>query len=289
MVPMDVVIWERRPRLRRPIMIAAFEGWNDAADAATGALDYLARSWQAQPFAEINPEEFYDFTSARPESRLDEAGTRRIEWPGVRFSAASVPRGGRDVVLMSGQEPQLKWRTFSAAVSELARDLGVEMVLSLGALLADVAHTRPVRVTATTPHPGLGSELGLSRSRYEGPTGILGVLQDALSRAGIPAASLWANVPHYVAQSPSPKATLALVERATRLLRANVDVVELQLASAAYDRQVDELVAADEDASAYVARLERDGEPPGDVTDMAPLSAEELAEEAERYLREQGG
>ena len=283
-----MVIWERRPRLRRPIMIAAFEGWNDAADAATGAVDYLARSWSAQPFAEIDPEEFYDFTSVRPESRLDETGGRRIEWPGVRFSSASVPRGGRDVILMSGQEPQLKWRSFSAAVADLADDLGVEMVLNLGALLADVAHTRPVRVTGTTAHPELGSELGLGRSGYEGPTGILGVLQDTLGRAGIPAASLWANVPHYVAQSPSPKATLALVERATRLLRANVDVVELQLASAAYDRQVDELVAADEDASAYVARLERDGEGQADLPDMAPLSAEELALEAERFLREQG-
>jgi proteasome assembly chaperone (PAC2) family protein len=278
---MDPLTWSERPALRRPVLVAAFEGWNDAGDAASGAAHYLARSWQARPFAELDPEEFYDFTTTRPEVRLVDGVTRRIEWPSNVMAAAPVPGGSRDAVFFHGTEPQLRWRSYCASVVGAVRDLKVEMVISLGALLAEVPHSRPVKVTGTAADPELVARLGLQRSGYEGPTGIVGVLHDALSNAGVPSASMWANVPHYLAQTPSPKATLALVSRTAQLLGASVATSDLEIASASYERQVSELVAADEEAAAYVARLEESGD-----DEEVAVSGDALAAEVERFLRE---
>lgn len=309
---MDVIRWERHPRLRQPIVLAAFEGWNDAGEAASGALAYLARAWNATPFARVDGEEFFDFTVVRPEVRRDRRQGRHIEWPAIELSSATLPGAVDDVVFVTGPEPQLHWRSFTAGLVEATAALDARMVVTLGSLLADVAHTRPVRVTGTAGEHGPGEHLGHDRSRYQGPTGILGVLQDAFDRAGLPTASLWASVPHYVSQSPSPKATLALVERASAVLGATIDLTELEIASAAYERQVDELVAADEDALAYVSRLEEEGEdemdeelgdelapglgwlggtgPAGSAAplELDPGATDALADEVARFLRQHG-
>jgi proteasome assembly chaperone (PAC2) family protein len=302
---MDAVRWQRRPTLRRPVLVAAFEGWNDAGDGASGAAAYLADAWEAEPFAAIDPEEFYDFTLARPEVRMEGGVTRRIDWPDPKFSVATPPGGDHDIVFLQAFEPQLRWRSYASTVVGVATTVGVELVVTLGALLAEVPHTRPVRVTGTAGSSELVERLHLRRSRYEGPTGIVGVLHDAFARSGIPSASLWAAVPHYVAKTPSPKATLALVERAASLLGAPVDTIHLEIAAAAYERQVSEVVADDEDVADYVRRLEDDdfgldeaigedieGADEGDVgvmeADDLP-SAESLAGEVERFLRDQRG
>ena len=284
---MEHVHWQDRPTLRRPVLVAAFEGWNDAADAASSAARYLRDRWSARPFASIDPEEFYDFTSTRPQVHLVEGMTRTIEWPETELSYAALPGTSRDVVVLLGHEPQLKWRTFTEQVVGVAKELGVELIVILGALLADVPHTRPVRVTGTAADGELVRRLRLSRSTYEGPTGIVGVLHEAFSRADLPSASLWAAVPHYVASTPSPKASLALVERAADLLSARVATADLELAVADYERQVSEVVAADEDVVAYVRRLEVSAD--DDVADMETVTGDALADELERYLREQQG
>jgi proteasome assembly chaperone (PAC2) family protein len=276
---MAYVRWDERPRLTKPVLIAAFEGWNDAAEAATTAARYLRDRWGARPFASLDPEEFYDFSSTRPEVRL-EGLSRKIIWPANELSSTTSLAGPRrDVVVLIGSEPQLKWRTFCAELVKVAVELDVELMVTLGALLADVAHTRPVKITGSAVR-----KLGLRRSQYEGPTGIVGVLHDALAKADVPSASLWAAVPHYVAATPSPKAALALVERTARLI--NVPVVTADLAQLAvdYERQVSEVVAADEDVSAYVARLEENADNEG----LELTSGEDLAAELQRFLREQG-
>jgi hypothetical protein len=294
----ELLRWDRRPTLRRPVLIAAFVGWNDAGDGASAAGAYLARRWGAEPFATIDPEEFFDFTATRPEVRLEGGGVRAIDWPETQFSAAPLGPSGRDVVFLRGAEPQLRWRTFSSLVLEVARAVGVELAVTLGALLAEVPHTRPVRVTGTAQDPTLSLRLGLQPSRYEGPTGIVGILHEAFGREGIPSASLWASVPAYVGQTPSPKAALALVSRVSDLLGVHVPTVDLDVAAAAYDRQVDEVVSADEDASAYVRSLEdavddRDDTDEDDDDEDEGLEAGELpgadalAAEVERFLREQ--
>ena len=279
---MDHVLWDSRPQLRRPVMVAAFEGWNDAADAASSAVRYLRDRWDATPFATIDPEEFFDFSATRPHVRLVDGLAREIDWPSNELSAAELPGTSRDVVVLLGTEPQLKWRTFASEVVEVAVAMEVELVVTLGALLADVAHTRPVRVTGTAADAELVKRLGLTRSAYEGPTGIVGVLHDALRRADVQSASLWAAVPHYVAATPSPKASLALVERATRLLSTSVLTADLQIASADYERQVSEVVASDDDVAAYVRRLEEHA----DEGDMELVSGDALADELERFLRD---
>src|SRR5881275_2866441 len=246
---MDYVRWHDHPKLKRPVLVAAFEGWNDAADAATTAARFLRDHWAARQFAEIDPEEFYDFSATRPQVRLVDGLTREIVWPANELYAATIPGGERDVIVLLG------------------RQLGVELFLTLGALLADVAHTRPVRVTGTAADPELVQRLGLQRSRYEGPTGIVGVLHDAFSKASVPSASLWAAVPHYVAATPSPKATLALVERAAELLGSSVPTTALEIAAASYERQVSEVVESDDDVSEYVHRLEESSDD-GDDEDM---------------------
>jgi len=285
---MDHVRWQSRPQLRRPVLVAAFEGWNDAADAASTAARYLRDRWSARPFASIDPEEFYDFTSTRPEVRLHQGVTRRIVWPQNELSAAPLPGAARDVIVLLGHEPQLKWRTFSEQVVRVATELGVEMIVILGALLADVAHTRPVRVTGTAADADLIRRLELGRSTYEGPTGIVGVLHDAFATAHLPSASLWAAVPHYVAATPSPKAALALVERTAEVLSTSVLTVDLQVAAADYERQVSEVVTADDDVAAYVHRLEASADE-DDVADMEQVTGEVLADELERFLRDQRG
>ncbi|MGH9122090.1 MAG: PAC2 family protein [Acidimicrobiales bacterium] len=286
---MEYIHWERRPVLRRPVLLVAFEGWNDAGDAASLALAYLAQAWNAQRFATIDPEDFYDFTDTRPQVKMAGA-SRSIEWPTVDLLAAPVLGTGRDVVLVRGVEPQLKWRTFASVVVEVALSLGVELSLILGALLADVAHTKPVRVSGSSDNEDLAGRLGLLAPTYEGPTGIVGVLHDALNRAGVPSASLWAAVPHYVHQVPSPKAALALVERSAVLMGARVDPLELRLAAEEYERQINERVADDEDAAAYVAGLEASDESSSSDLPLPLLGdGSGLAEEAERYLRRHGG
>jgi proteasome assembly chaperone (PAC2) family protein len=291
---MDHVRWTARPSLRRPVLIAAFEGWNDAADAASTAARYLRDRWSARPFATIDPEDFYDFSSTRPQVRLDEGLTRSIVWPENEFSGASLPTASRDAVVLIGTEPQLKWRTFCEQVIGVATDLKVEMVITLGALLADVAHTRPVRVTGTAADSDLVQRLGLQRSRYEGPTGIVGILHDALSHNGVPSASLWAAVPHYVAATPSPKATLALVERTADMLSTPMLTTDLEIASASYERQVSEVVDGDDDVAAYVRSLEDrpegeddDDDDELDFSEQELPTGDALAAELERFLREQ--
>lgn len=288
---MDPVRWEREPELRRPLLVAAFEGWNDAGDASSLALSYLAKAWNAERFATVDAEEFYDFTVTRPNVRLDGDGERRIEWPDIELLGARVPGSRHDLVLVRGVEPQLRWRTFCAAVAEVALQVRSELAVILGALLADVPHTRQVRISGTTDDRELAERLGLGAATYEGPTGIVGVLHDSLRRAGIPTASFWAAVPHYVHQLPSPKAALALVERSAALLGAPVDSLELRSAAQDYERQVDERVADDEDAAAYVARLEEAQDSGWDEPDPSiPGSIglgniDELAAEVERFLR----
>ena len=284
---MDHVLWESRPTLRRPVLLAAFEGWNDAGDAASSAVRYLRDRWQAEQFATIDPEDFFDFSSTRPHVQLNDDLGREIAWPSNELSAASLPGTSRDVIVLLGTEPQLKWRTFTEELVAVATSLGVELVVTMGALLADVAHTRPVRVTGTAADNELVQRLGLTRSTYEGPTGIVGVLHEAFSRADIPSASLWAAVPHYVAATPSPKASLALVERAARLLSTSLFTADLQVMAADYERQVSEVVDSDDDVAAYVRRLEDNADDPDESGSLELMSGDALADELERFLREQ--
>ncbi len=271
-------------------MVVAFEGWNDAGDAASLALSYLVRAWGAEPFASIDPEEFYDFTETRPLVRASSDGGRSIEWPEVELLSARLPERsegpGRDVVLVRGVEPQLRWRSFCRLLVDVAVGYDCELALILGALLADVPHTRPVRVTGNADDDELAARLGLPPSQYEGPTGILGVLHHALSEAGVPSASFWASVPHYVHQVPSPKAALALVERSASVLGATVEPDELRVAASDYERQVSDRVADDEDAAAYVASLEEadDADAAGSESTLL-ADPDRLAEEVERFLR----
>src|ERR671931_297988 len=255
----DELRLHRRPELTRPVLIAAFRGWNDGAQAASLAAGYVAKTWGAEKFADVDPEGFFDFQATRPHVSLEEGLTRRIEWPETAFYHARPDGSDRDVVLLLGIEPNLRWRTFTELLIGLVRELGVEMMITLGALLADVPHTRPSPVTGSASDPELVRQLGLSASRYEGPTGIVGVLHDACRRAGIPSASLWAAVPHYASLAASPKAALALCERLGELMGVEIDLDELEEAAASYEEQVSEAVASDEETAAYVEELERRG------------------------------
>lgn len=290
---MQSLRWEQEMTLRRPILVLAFEGWNDAGEAASLAVSYLGRAWRAERVATIDAEEFYDFTSTRPEVAVTEDMRREIVWPDVEILGARIPGSHHDLVLVRGVEPQMRWKTFSALVTDAATRLGAEMAITLGALLADVAHSAPVRVSGASDDPELAERLGLARPRYEGPTGIIGVLSDAFARCGMPTASLWAAVPHYVHQLTSPKAALALVERASSLLGAPVDAHELRVAARDYERRVDERVADDAEAAAYVAALERQddpdwGEVPADDR-MLTDDTQSLAAEVERFLEDHRG
>jgi proteasome assembly chaperone (PAC2) family protein len=270
--------------LRRPVLVAAFRGWNDGAQGASLAASFLAQAWKARRFADIDPEEFFDFQATRPHVALEEGLTRRIDWPETAFYHASIPGLERDAVLALGIEPNLRWRTFSDEVVELARDLEVELVVTLGALLADVPHTRPAPVTGSASDPKLVEELRLASSRYEGPTGIVGVVHDACRRAELPSASLWAAVPHYASLAASPKAALALCLRLADLLGTEFDLADLERAAAAFETQVSEAVASDEETEAYVQQLEERRDALGEELEMP--SGETLAAELTRFLRE---
>jgi proteasome assembly chaperone (PAC2) family protein len=273
-----------RPSLRAPVLISAFRGWNDGGQGASLAGGYLAKTWEAARFAEIEPENFYDFQATRPHVSLVEGQTRHIDWPENAFYHSSIPGLDRDAVLLLGIEPNLRWRTFTGMVVDLARDLGVELMITLGSLLADVPHTRPSPVTGGATDPELIERLGLQRSRYEGPTGIVGVLHDACNQADIPSVSLWAAVPHYVSLAPSPRAALALCQRLGDILGTRIDVAELEEASDRYSEQVSEAVASDEETAAYVEELEQRAEMLDD--DQEIPSGESLAAELTRFLRE---
>jgi proteasome assembly chaperone (PAC2) family protein len=269
------------PPLRDPVMVAAFEGWNDAGEAASGALGHLEEVWGAQQIAELDPEDYHDFQVNRPLVALDESGRREVTWPTTRLSWASPPGAARDVVLVRGIEPSMRWRAFVAEVLGHAEKLGVTTLVTLGALLADVPHTRPIPVTTTSDDDGLLSRLALEPSTYQGPTGIVGVLQESAGRAGIPGLSLWAAVPHYVAQPPSPKATLALLRRVEELLDVTVPLGELPEDARAWEHGVDELAEEDSEIAEYVRQLEE----AKDTADLPEASGEAIAREFERYLR----
>ncbi len=269
------------PPLRSPVLVAAFEGWNDAADAASGVVDHLLGVWDARLVAAIDPEDFYDFQVNRPMVGQDASGTRRITWPSTQLSVASPPGGVRDVVLLRGIEPNMRWRQFCAELLTAATELGAELVVSVGALLADTPHTRPVPVSGTSTDPELTRRLRLEQSTYEGPTGIVGVFQDACVQAGMPAVSFWAAVPHYVAQPPCPKATVALLARIEDLLEVTIPMGDLPEEARAWERGVDELASEDDDIGDYVRALEETR----DTADLPEATGEAIAREFERYLK----
>jgi predicted ATP-grasp superfamily ATP-dependent carboligase len=275
---------DHRPELERPVLVAAFRGWNDGAQAASLAAGYLAKTWGAERFADVEPEGFFDFQATRPHVSLEEGLTRRIDWPETVFYHARPDGLDRDVVLLLGIEPNLRWRTFTDLVVGLARDLEIELLITLGALLADVPHTRPAPVTGSASDSDLVERLGLSASRYEGPTGIVGVLHDACGKNGIPSASLWAAVPHYVSLTPSPKGALALCERLGALIGVEVDADELEEAARNYEEQVSEAVATDEETASYVDELERRADQLEESSDLP--SGDALAAELTRFLKE---
>ena len=248
--------WSRLPEVQRPVIVAAFEGWNDAGDAATTAVGHLRDRLRAEAFAKIDPEEFFDFTSTRPIVHIEDGASRSVEWPLTEFCAVSRDRVGTDLITLLGSEPQLRWRTFCDEIISVARQTNARMVITLGALLAEVPHTRPTAVFGTSYDSTVAQELGLQPSTYEGPTGIVGVLHNACVIAGIPSVSLWAAVPSYVPGANSPKAALALVERITDMLGVGVPTIDLEIAAAAYERQVTELVGEDEETVTYVEQLE---------------------------------
>jgi proteasome assembly chaperone (PAC2) family protein len=301
------VRWNAEPAFRRPVMIAAFSGWNDAADAASDAVRWLMRATNARPFATLDPEEYIDYQASRPTVEIVEGVTRAITWPALSFSGGSLPGGDRDIVCLLGVEPNLRWRSFCDDVIGVARKTGCELIVTLGALLGDTPHSRPIQCSGSATGEVLSARLGMQRSRYEGPTGIVGVLHDAVRRAGFASASIWAPVPHYVATPPSPKGTRAILDKLAQLLDLPLELTDLDIASSAWERSVSEVVAGDAEVSQYVDRLEArfdaqanepwldddddtddeddDEEDWFDEDDLP--SGESLAEDFERYLRDQ--
>ena len=281
---------ERRPELERPVLIAAFTGWNDAAEAASVASATLRDSWEAQRFGAFDAEEFFDYQATRPQIKLVEGVTRTMEWPENHLYATASnleAAGGRGAVLLSGPEPIFRWRSFSAAVIELARELNVELVVTMGALLADVPHSRSVSVAANSQDPALIEGLGLSASRYEGPTGITGVLHRACAEGGLPSVSFWASVPHYLPAVPSAPAALALLESLSGLLGVEVDTSDLERGAAAYQEQVSSAVSQDSDLASYVRMLEDRFDSQVDQGPRNLPTGDDLARELESYLREE--
>ncbi|HSB85554.1 MAG TPA: PAC2 family protein [Ilumatobacteraceae bacterium] len=296
---MDHVRWMAQPALTKPTIIAAFTGWNDAGDAASNSVRHLIEAWNAEPMAEIDPEEFTDFATVRPHVRLTAGMTRSIVWPTVGLWSAST--AGGDVILVLGPEPSLRWRMFGEQIMGVAERCGATMLLTLGALLADVPHSRPVQLMGTATDQTMIDRFDLQRSRYEGPTGIVGVLHDAASRVGLPSASLWAAVPAYASQVPSPKAALALVERACEMLGCPASTARLVAEAGEYDARVSAFVGDDDDLIGYVARLESladngdlddddddDEEDDGAIAADVQFTGEELMAEVEQFLRDQG-
>jgi proteasome assembly chaperone (PAC2) family protein len=285
----DHVEWSERPDLRSPLMVVAFKGWNDAGEAATAALDYLVDSFEAIEFARIDPEEFYDFTAVRPTVRLLEGRTRIIEWPENTFNAARVAGAEHDLVLFEGVEPSLRWNAFTQLLIDVAREVGAESVITLGALLADVPHSRPVPITGIASDQSLVEKLGFERSTYEGPTGIVGVIHHACAAVGLRSISLWASVPHYVAAAPNPKAALALIRSFEGATNVAVEARELEESAEDYERQVNAAVASDPDVKSFVERLEQTmDEAAGDMPPERIPSADAIARDFQRFLRQRG-
>jgi proteasome assembly chaperone (PAC2) family protein len=290
---MDHTTLIRRPRLRGPVLLAAFDGWNDAGEAATTALDAIGDALAAETFATIDPEEFYDFQATRPTVRLVN-GHRRVEWPAIELRAARLPAADHDLIVVRGHEPNLRWRTFASEIIQVASSLGVEMLVTVGALLADVPHTRPVQVVSSAGDRDLAERLGLNVSRYEGPTGILGVLGDLASVEGIPSIGLWAALPHYLNLAPNPWGAMALIEELRRLLPMAVDTGPLADQTGAFDAAVADLVDENPELAGYIERLEADADEDEDDEEdgspgLADLPPEELVAEVERYLRDHPG
>ncbi len=284
---MQPLRWEYRPDgLRAPALVCAFKGWNDASDAASTALTFVGAALGARRFATIDPEEFYDFQATRPQVKLVEGETREIVWPAVELFEVRVPRAPRDLVLVSGTEPSFRWRTFTKVTVELAEALGTQLMVTLGALLADVPHTRPIAVTGLASDRSLISRLDLTQSSYEGPTGIVGVLHAACQRAGLPSASLWAAVPHYIAATPNPKAALALVRKMEGLVGVAIDASSLETAAEEYERQVNLAVQSDPDVQAFVERLEQAAETSDEIEPTSLPSGDTIARDLQRFLRQ---
>jgi proteasome assembly chaperone (PAC2) family protein len=282
-----IEIEELRP-LRSPVLIAAFEGWNDAADAATAAVDHLLEVWKGELVAVIDPEDFYDFQVNRPTVSSAEDGGRRITWPSSQLSIASPPGSDRDVILLRGIEPNMRWRQFCAELLAGADELGAALCVTLGALLADTPHTRPIPVSGTTSDGDLRDRLDLEESTYEGPTGIVGVFQNACVEAGIPAISFWASVPHYVSQARVPKAAVALLHRIEEVLDVEVPLGALPEQAEEWERTVSEMAEADDEVREYVRQLEEQAEAADDDDDLSKASGDEIAADFERYLRRRG-
>ena len=278
------------PLLRDPVMIVAFTGWNDAAEGASGAVEHLLSAWREkdddvvpQLIAEVDAEEFYDFQVNRPHISIDDSSIRSIRWPGTQVFGLIVPMMKRDLVIVTGVEPSMRWKSFTADLLDLADDLEVSLVITLGSLLADSPHTRPITVTGTSAHPNMASRLGVSVSKYEGPTGILGIIQDGCARRGIDAISLWAAVPHYASNAPSPKASLALITSLEDFLEISIPLGTLQFDSDEWEKSVDQLASEDTDVAEYVKALEESK----DAAELPDVSGEIIAKEFERYLRRQ--
>jgi len=271
------------PELRDPIMIAAFEGWNDAGEAATAVIEHLTQVWSAEPIAAIDPEDYYDFQVSRPRIVLDD-GKRRISWPTTRLLLASSTSLNRDIILVQGIEPSTRWRSFVIELLEFAQQMGVTTFVALGALLADVPHTRPLPVSATSEHEDLADRFSLEPSKYEGPTGIVGVLADAASQSDLPALSCWAAVPHYAGGTPSPKATLGLIVKLEELLDLTIPRGDLDDQSRQWESSVNELAESDEEVAEYIHSLEE----AQDTVDLPEASGDAIAREFERYLRRHG-
>jgi proteasome assembly chaperone (PAC2) family protein len=286
---MSDLIWSERPSLRRPVLVAAFGGWNDAGDAASAAVEFISARFEPRAVARIDPDEFVDFTSVRPMIKLSEGKTREIDWPATTISAATIPAADGDLAILQGAEPSLRWRRYSRAVVEAARELDARMVITLGSLLADVPHTRPVSITGLASESSLVDRLGFEHTTYQGPTGIVGVLHHACAEAGLPSVSLWASVPHYVAAAPNPKVALALVRAFEGAAGVVVDASELESAAEDYERQVSAAVASDPEVKAFVERLESAVD---EVTEDAPPvnlpSADALGSDFQRFLRQRG-
>ncbi|QLY27834.1 PAC2 family protein [Nocardia huaxiensis] len=277
------------PTLRDPVLVAAFEGWNDAADAASGAVEHLELIWDSQPLAELDSEDYYDYQVNRPTVRQVDGVTREIQWPSTMLSVCSPPGSDRDVVLLRGVEPNMRWRSFCNDLLEFVEQLGVSTVVILGALLADTPHTRPVPVTGTAYSKEAAERFNLEQTRYEGPTGITGVLQDACVRAGVPAISFWAAVPHYVSQPPNPKAVIALLHRVEDVLDVEVPLGGLPEQAEEWESTVNEMTTGDEEIAEYVRSLEERGDAEIDLNDaMAKIDGDAIAAEFEKYLRRRG-
>lgn len=278
------------PLLRNPVMIVAFSGWNDAAEAASGAVEHLLSGWRDKSddvlpelIAQVESEDFYDFQVNRPQVSIDESQIRSITWPSTQVFGLAVPSMHRDLVIVTGVEPSMRWKSFTSDLLDLADDLEVSLVVTLGSLLADTPHTRPITVTGTGAHPSIADRLGVSVSKYEGPTGILGIIQDACMRRGVDAISLWAAVPHYAASSPSPKATLALVNTLEEFLDVSIPLSDLPERADIWEKEVNDLAAEDSEVADYVKALEESK----DAAELPEVSGDSIAKEFERYLRRQ--